>query len=58
MKAKIKKSDDQTNNKKYRVAKNIRENHIISKCMMINHLFHVKINVKMSKMDAWTFWSQ
>ncbi len=40
IKAKLKKSYDQTNFDKYRVAANIREYHIInSKCMMISQLF-------------------
>ena len=48
----FKKSDDQTNIDKYRVAANITEYHIISKLilqriiilifLMIGHLFHVK----------------
>ena len=52
IKAKIKKSDDQTDIDKYRVAANITEYHIISKLiflriiipkfMMIRQLFHVK----------------
>ncbi len=67
---KLKKSDDQTNIDKYKVAVNITEYHIISKLIflriiipklvMIRQLFHVKNvcnNVKNLhvKMDIWTF---
>ena len=64
MKAKLKKSDDQTNIEKYRVAENIRENHIISKLfylrniipkfMLIRQLFHFK-NIKIKHVSNWTY---
>ena len=53
IKAKLKKSDDQTNIYNYRVTANIKEYHIISKFMMIKQLFHVKKN--MFEMDELTF---
>ena len=59
IKAKLKKSDDQTNIEKYRVAANITEYHIISKLILhriiitkfmnIRQLFYVKNVCKMSK---------
>ena len=63
------KSDDQTNNDKYRVTANITEYHniskliffriIISKLMLKRQLFHVKMSeINMFKMDEWTFLSQ
>ncbi len=66
MKAKLKKSDDQMNIDKYRLAANIREYHIISKLlfiriiipkfMMIRKLFHVKKpEINMFKIDILTF---
>ena len=58
-KKKFKKSDNQTNIDKYRVATNIAEYHLIStlifrriifpKFIIIRRLFHVKVNVIMSK---------
>ena len=51
-KAKLNKSDDQTNIDKYRVAANIAECHIVSKLviisnfMMIGHLLYVNKNLK------------
>ena len=62
---KFKKSDDQTNIRKYRVAANITEYHITSKLIFLRKN-HSKIyedknvgrNVKHFKMEVWTFWSQ
>ncbi len=65
--SKFKKSDDQTNIDKYRVAANITEYHIISKLIFlritipkfikIRQLFRVKISkINMLNMDVWTFW--
>ena len=72
IKAKLKKSDDQTNIDKYRVVANITEYHIISKSifptiiilklMMKRQLLHIKMYVRMSqinmfKINIWTFGS-
>ncbi len=66
IKAKNKKSDDQTNIKEYRLAANITEYHfipkliyrriVIQKFMMIRQLFHIKNVCKMSKINTlkWT----
>ncbi len=63
VKAKLKKSDDRTNNDKYRIAANITEYHVISKLvllriiipksMMIRQLFHVKMNVILKKINSY-----
>ena len=59
VKAKIEKSDDQTNIDKYRVAAITTENHIISKLVKIRQLFHVKLSkIKMFKIDVITFQSE
>ena len=66
MKAKLKKSDDQSTINKYRVTVNIIEFHIIPKSiflttivpkiMMIRQMFHVKMSkITMFKMDLWIF---
>ena len=62
---KIKKSDHQTNNEKYRVDADFTENHIIIKLiylriiilkfMMIRQLFHAIMYVKMSKLTCLMF---
>ena len=59
IKTKFKKSDDQANIDKYRVAANVKEYHIMSKLiflgiiipkfMKIRQLFHVKMYVKYHK---------
>ncbi len=71
IKAKLKKSDDQTNVEKYRVDANVTEYHIISKIiskriiipkfMIMRQLFHLKKYVNLSKIniiDEMTVWSQ
>ncbi len=73
IKAKLKKWDNQRNIEKYKVASYIKECHITSKLnfhiiiipkfIMTMQLFHVKMYVKMSKINmfkmvVWTFWSQ
>ncbi len=67
IKTKFKKSNDKTNIDKYRVATNITEYHIISKLIFLRlitpkfmkkrRLFHVKMYVKMSKINMfrWTY---
>ena len=44
LKVKLKKSDDQTNIDKYRLAANITEYHIISKLIFLRRLRYSKIN--------------
>ncbi len=73
IKAKLKKSEDQTNIVKYRVAPNITKyqiksnlifrRNIIPKFMMLRQLFHIKkyvimLNTNIFKMDVGTFWLQ
>ncbi len=56
IKAKLKKSDDQTNIDKYRVAANITKYHITK---LIRQLFHIRIlKINKFKMSLRTFWSQ
>ncbi len=65
---KLKKFNNQTNIDKYRVAANISEYHSKSKLillrititnfMMMRQLFHVKMYVKIYKIDVQTFWSR
>ncbi len=50
IKAKLEKSDDQTNIDNYRVASNITEYHI-PKFIIIRQLIHEKIDLKMSKIN-------
>ncbi len=63
--AKLKKSDDQTNIDKYKVAENITEYHIISILIFqiyddkeLLHVRNVCKNVNILKMDILTIWSQ
>ena len=49
IKAKLRKSDDQTNIDKYRVAANITEYHLISKLIMIWLSFHLENVCKNAK---------
>ncbi len=60
IKGTLKKSYDQMNIDKYRIAANIIEYHVISKLIFQKSykLFHVKMQVKMFKIDIRTFWSQ
>ena len=51
IKAKIKKSDDQTNIDKYRVDANITKYNFISKLVLLRIIHHIKIHVKMSTIN-------
>ena len=63
IKTKLKKSDDQTNMDKYRVAANITKYHVISKSIFLRiiitnfiklrQLFHLKMSTK--NMFKWTY---
>ncbi len=55
IKTKFKKSDDQTNIDKYRLASNITEYYILPNCIR-NHHIKFENHKTMFKMDTLTFW--